>query len=100
MFGISEGTQNGENRSTPFSWRWACAVPRVAIPPMPEPSEVPIRSASGAISSPDAATASRAATTANCANRSWRRADLRSSATVGSKPFTSHANRTGQSDAS
>ena len=66
MLGISAGTQNGENRSMPFANRCSWAVKSVFSPPMPEPIEQPMRSASGAISSRAFSTASRAATTAKC----------------------------------
>src|SRR4029453_5264224 len=53
-----------------------------------------MRSASVAISSPESASACRAAATIRCAKRSMRRACLRSMYSVGSKPFTSHAKGT------
>ena len=62
--------------------------------------EAPIRGDSFAISIPESASAWRAAATTICANRSIRRACLRSIQIVGSKSFSSQAKWTGNSFAS
>src|SRR5215218_4003749 len=62
---------------------------------MPLPMTTPVRSADGNLpSSPACETAWCAAARANCANRSYRLASLRSMYCRGSNPFTSQANRT------
>ncbi len=67
---------------------------------MPVAIEAPTRSASFAMSSPESASAWRAAARIICAKRSMRRACLRSIQSVGSKSFSSQAKCTGNSLAS
>src|SRR5690606_33402887 len=89
------GTKNGETRSGPFSRKRPQFSSKVCIPPMPLPMTTPIRSwLTAAVSSPDWVTAWWAEAIAYCANRSNRRASLRSMYGRGSNPFTSQANRT------
>ena len=58
---------------------------------MPVATDAPTRSASFAMSMPESLSACRAAARIICANRSIRRAALRSIHDVGSKSFSSHA---------
>jgi len=60
-------------------------------PPIPVATDAPIRSASFATSTPESASAIRAAERIICANRSIRRACFRSIHVFGSKSFSSHA---------
>src|SRR5919112_1737174 len=89
-FGISMGTVCGETRRTPFSLSTSYWSSRVVTPPMPEAMTAPSRSGSTPGSSPAlplkpaSAHASLAATSANCAERSRRRACGRGMTSVGS----------------
>ena len=94
MLGIIIGTVKGLTRPGPLpsrTWAW---VSIVSSPPTPEPMLTPIRSAlASVISSPASARACLAATTPNLQYRSQRLASLGSMNPVGSKSFTSAANR-------
>ncbi len=100
MLTTSMGIRKGLTRDGPFSsriWYW---VSQVAMPPMPEHTQVPMRSALAAISRPDSRMASRPAAIAIWQKRSIRRADLGSRTAAGSKSQASAAIRTSYSCAS
>ena len=78
IFGISAVTQYGFSRSGPASNSLRCAVSWVCRPPMPVPTEQPIRSASSRISMPESSIACCAAASAKWTKRSVRRAVRRS----------------------
>jgi hypothetical protein len=67
---------------------------------MPVATETPVRSVSGSISNPESSSAIRAAARIICVKRSIRRALRCSIHFVGSKPFSSHAKCTANSDGS
>ena len=94
MFGMIWMIENGLVRSGPRSsrlWKQSSNAPR---PPMPVATAAPTRSDSSAIAMPLSRSAMRAAERAICEKRSMRRACLRSIQVVGSKSFSSQANRT------
>src|SRR6266511_2373280 len=73
----------------------------VCMPPIPVPMMTPVRSGVGNFpSSPAWVTAWAADPSANCANRSYRRASFLSMYSRGSNPFTSQAKRTDSFDGS
>ena len=82
-FGMIAGIENGLTRSGPRS-RSTCEQSwNDWSPPIPVATDAPIRSASAAMSSPQSASACRAAATTSCAKRSIRRAVLCSIQSVG-----------------
>ena len=95
MFGMIAVIENGLPRAGPRSLRVSHASSNDVTPPIAVAKETPTRSHSGSMSSPASACACRAAATIICANRSILLACLCSNHCVGSKPFASHANVTG-----
>jgi hypothetical protein len=94
------GTKNGETRFGPLPSIVSVPDSKVSMPPIPVPMRTPTRVGSAAMSTPDCATASRAATMASCEKRSIRRLSLRPIASAGSNPFNSPANLVSKPSAS
>ena len=65
--------ENGLTRSGPRSLSWLTHCSKDLRPPIPVATAAPTRSAIGAISRPESASACRAAASARCVNRSMRR---------------------------
>src|SRR5690606_17761180 len=100
MSAMNMGTKNGLIRCGPRSSMTRACSSNVRIPPIPLPMITPILSRfrrSKWSVRPASSTACWATAMANCANRSVRRASLRSRYCSGSNPFTSHAKRTSKS---
>ena len=91
MFGMISGIENGFTRSGPRSSSSLWQSWNALSPPIPVAIAAPMRAASGSISSPESASAWRAAATIRCAKRSIRRACLNGMYSVASKSFTSQA---------
>src|SRR6266571_4455467 len=92
------GMKKGDTRLGPFSISARQFSSKVATPPVPVPTITPTRvrsSLSQLFVRQPSETASSAAPIANWEKRSNRRISFRSRKPAGSKPFTSHANRTG-----
>ncbi len=103
--GISIGTVCGETLRAPFSFSTSYWSSRVVTPPMPEAITAPRRSGASledssvaGVSKPASAQASRAAISANCAERSSLRASGRGRISPGSTAVRA-AIRTGSSAA-
>src|ERR1043166_6068195 len=101
MLMMSIGITNGLTRFGPLTTRVVCWSSSVLNPQMPLPMITPMRAGSSrAMSSLASAKACTAAATANCANRSVRRASFLSITVVGSQALISPATRVAYPDAS
>src|SRR5690606_3063593 len=101
MFGANSGIRNGLTRFGPLSRRTLTSCSIVGIPPPPVLTITPTRSVFSPVTSNFACSrASRVAATANCANRSMRRAALKSMKSFAWKSGTSPAMVTSRPDGS
>ena len=97
MFGMIWTIENGLTRSGPRSSQRVMQAWKDLRPPIPVAIEAPTGRRSAAMSSPESASACRAAARTICVKRSIRRACLRSIQSVGSKSFSSQAKWIGKS---
>jgi hypothetical protein len=99
-FGITASSENGLTRPAPRSVSLSQQSSNALMPPIAVAIEAPMRSDSCPISTPESASACRAAATTSCAKRPICRDDLGSIHRVGSNSFASQAKLTGKPPAS